>query len=60
MHRDGAEEAKSCGGTMLAMEHHGKLRTMHQRMHGGLRNVTSVNFAWNDPNLLCHTPPKIG
>ena len=37
---NGAEEAKSCGGTMLAMEHHGKLWAMHQRMHGGLRNVT--------------------
>ena len=42
---DGAKEAESCGGAMPAMEYHGKLHAMRQRMHGGLWNVTTVGFS---------------
>ena len=37
---NGAEEAESRRGAMLAMGDHGKLCVMHQRMCGGLRNIT--------------------
>ena len=30
MHRDGAEEAERCRGTMPAVEYCGKLRMVHQ------------------------------
>ena len=40
MHRDGAEEAESRRGTMLAVEHCGKLHVMCQQMLGGLWNMT--------------------
>ena len=44
MHGDGAKEAESCGGTMPAVEHHGKLHMVCQQMLGGLQNITYMKF----------------